>query len=445
MHQQGEEEAGAAGGGSSGPDDPRLTANVHPTFVPAKLGWPLLRLKKEHPFMNLPLDKRNKKEVYVLVCPDKTYHGYFMLAAVFVGLYYDNADAPSMNRSYAEACLLTKEFVDVINQSGNNTFLTGELIICYYQLDDGTEAETWACNWADVTTIIEMMPPPIIMKSTDWQREALFAFASRTSDPGTSDPGTSDPAGPGNELLKKVELLERELRSVKADAERDSADAEAIRIRAQRDIAAAETNAKLDIAAARREKLSTKNRLIAQHNIEKEQLKQEAANADKAAKAEACKKDKEIKELHAKMESMLKTVERQEAKTERQEAKIERQEAEEKLLIEERQKNKAATKAEQRKTREAQKQCEAQKEKIEALEEEIEALKKMKERRPTAPSALECVLCMEMPPTSAHANCGHLIYCDICAIEMNENMECPVCRKSFVQEEVKHLLKIYDP
>ena len=52
---------------------------------------------------------------------------------------------------------------------------------------------------------------------------------------------------------------------------------------------------------------------------------------------------------------------------------------------------------------------------------------------------------MERPPTSAHANCGHLIYCDVCAVAMNENMECPVCRKSFVQEDVPHLLKIYDP
>jgi len=80
---------------------------------------------------------------------------------------------------------------------------------------------------------------------------------------------------------------------------------------------------------------------------------------------------------------------------------------------------------------------------LEKAQQEIAAL----QRRPTAPSGLECVICLCKPPTTVHLPCGHLILCDECAkapAASPPDNACPVCRQAFVPGEVQRLLKIYN-
>ena len=242
-------------------------------------------------------------------------------------------------------------------------------------------------------------------------------------------------------LTRTCELSEQRVDRAKAVARDGLADLKRVKANAER-----------DIAAARREKLTTKNKLK-QVQEQNEQLKVELQEAqvlikstynavdDERKKKVAAEKvsytaqanaDKEIDRITKKMDALTN--------------QIARMDDAEKHATEDRRQLKADVKAEQRKTAVAQEKTAEAEHALEKKQQEIDALK---ERRPTAPyptapSGSECVICMARSPTFAHVKCGHLIYCDTCATEMNEKKDCPVCRQQFVQKEVHHLVKIYD-
>jgi hypothetical protein len=67
----------------------------------------------------------------------------------------------------------------------------------------------------------------------------------------------------------------------------------------------------------------------------------------------------------------------------------------------------------------------------------------LQEQRPAALAESECVICLTEAPTHAMVACGHVVYCQACAAAQ-ETTDCPVCRKQFVPEEVRHVVQIYD-
>ncbi len=68
-------------------------------------------------------------------------------------------------------------------------------------------------------------------------------------------------------------------------------------------------------------------------------------------------------------------------------------------------------------------------EKKRRAEEESEREKDEKRSRREVPNDKKsCCVCLDHPATSAFVPCGHMVTCDACALEMEEDGQCPICR-----------------
>ena len=164
--------AGAVGAGSVDPD--LQSVNEEPTFLEVPMPWSLLQLDDDHPFLLKPVSERNAQKVLLLVQPNEPkFHGHYMLGCFYHQLY---------DICFREACLLTKRFVDVMHAGGGNVvhykFLTGTIVRCTAPIGGG-DITSLALNFADVKTVMQMMPPPHTMQTEAWNACAAWAVQQR--------------------------------------------------------------------------------------------------------------------------------------------------------------------------------------------------------------------------------------------------------------------------